>query len=142
MLVIKYFSYSISGIEAIFLVLALNMIVNDKLHYIILILGLFAPTILVVSTLGFSYLGDFGVYLRTYTSQGKLIPSLDYVAMLDTIKEGWRMMCWIHPDYILTILHVPVASVLLFNTTVMITAVIAAYRSASYRFISKIYIYI
>ena len=126
-----------SGIEAVFLVLALNLIINDKLHYIILISGLFVPIFIVASTLCFSYVVDAGVYLRTYTSQGQLIPSLDYVTMLDTIKEGWRMMCWIHPDYILTILHVPVASVLLFNTTVMITAVVAAYRSASYRLLRQ-----
>ena len=115
--------------EAIYLLLALNSVHCDHLHFILLVLGFIFPFFLVFSSFGVSvYLGA-DIYVRTYTADGRLVSNLKSVAPSSDLTR----ICWIRPEFLLDLELIPVAVILSFNLLVLLTAVFIAYQSASYR---------
>ena len=115
--------------EAIYLLLALNSVHCDHLHFLLLVLGFIFPFLLVFSSFGVSvYLGA-DIYMRTYTADGRFVPDPKTVAPFADLTR----ICWIRPEFLLDLELIPVAVILSFNLLVLITAVFLAYQSATYR---------
>ena len=67
------------------------------------------------------------MYLRRYTTD-RIFLQFD-IATLDDVNT----ICWLRPDYVMQLLNIPIGLILLSNLTVLISAVAAAYRSATFR---------
>ena len=104
-----------TGIEALLLYHAINNIIRrNGLFYRVLVLGLAVPVVLVIILLTHSFLTHSQTYLR---------------------KQGNDVICFLgsSTNWPIYSLLVPVTCILLFNLTVSILAVKAAYVSATFR---------
>ena len=118
--------------EAIYLLLALNSVHCDHLHFLLLVLGFIFPFFLVFSSFGVSVYHGADIYVRTYTANGRFVPDPKVVAPFADLTR----ICWIRPEFLLDLELIPVAAILSFNLLVLLAAVFLAYRSSTYRLVT------
>ena len=115
--------------------LTLKNIFNDYLHHFALLLGILAPIFLVLGLFIYSHLTGARAYIRYYTDQGHFIEqeNLDSDSILMIPQISISKICWLNVDFIKWFLLIPVAFILFFNLVAMMSAVFAAYKSATFR---------
>ena len=116
--------------------LTLRNIQDEFIHHIILLTGILLPVFLVLSLFTVSQIWEVKAYLRYYyhdfyMSNWRVNFNKDAVAMIPPLEIA--MVCWINVDFIRWFLLIPVAGILIINLSVMFTAVIVAYKSATFR---------
>ena len=112
-----------------YLLLALKSIHCDSLHFILLVLGFLLPFFLVFSSFGVSVYLEAGIYVRTYTADGRYVPNTESVVL----PENLTTICWLRPEFLKTLELIPVAVILSFNLAILVFAIFTAFKSATYR---------
>ena len=93
-----------TGVEGIFLILAMKNMTNDSVHNLLIIIGLIVPITIVSFVLGSSLTSEENIYLTNYDANGRLLLHASSFEDMNTI-------CWLRPDYIIKLVNLPLGFV-------------------------------